>query len=656
MNRHKSGSRHVSVEIRQTAIPLILNYDLLHKRDFRDSFLSTLGKSKGPHAGRITRGTWEIILCLCELHLTETPSVITDICAIMPLSDTTVRRSLNTLAKQDIVRKRADEGDRRRQFIELTGPYLDVLNAYVDQCSNNFQSIIEHFDKRERDIALESLTESRQRFQDYATMSADWFWETDTDHRMREATGKNVSPVKRLKKHILGKTRAELASEYEDIRSKKWRDHYATLEARKPFQNFEYRMTRNNKEAWVSVNGIPLFDAKGEFNGYRGTGIEITERKNAEEKIRQKEQHISLIADSIPALVAQVDRDRRYVYANSKYQEWLGLRSEDMIGRTVKEIVGEESYNMAKPSIDAVLEGKKVSTEVLLKTKDNKTRHVRANFVPDISEDGIVNGYFVLTDDITHFKEMEERNRKARERAEYENKKKTAFLANVSHDLRTPLNAILGFSELMMEHTFGPLGNQRYDEYVQDIRDCGNLVLNMIDDILDLSKIEAGKFILHEEFVNIHKVVNTSVRMLYHQAENKKIRLINACKEELPKIRGDERAITQTINNLLSNAIKFTPQDGEVEVNAWKCRKNGVSIQVTDTGIGMTADDIKKALNPFEQVNTQRYSKDRGTGLVLSLSRRFIEMHNGRLTVESLVGEGTTVTVSIPNERIVSVD
>ena len=249
--------------------------------------------------------------------------------------------------------------------------------------------------------------------------------------------------------------------------------------------------------------------------------------------------------------------------------------------------------------------------------------------------------------------EVEERKR-AENVAMKATQAKSEFLANMSHDLRTPLNAILGFSEIMTENTFGPLGNPIYEEYAIDIRESGQLLVSLINDVLDLSKIEAGKYELVEENINIEPLIEGSFKMLRKQAADKNLHLVNASKPDLCLLRGDRRACTQIFNNLLSNAIKFTPANGNVTMSAGKNENNEIYIEVVDTGIGMSEDDIANAMVPFKQINSQHSRELVGTGLGLYLCKQLMDMHQGEVFIESAVEEGTTVTIRFPQERTVS--
>ena len=241
----------------------------------------------------------------------------------------------------------------------------------------------------------------------------------------------------------------------------------------------------------------------------------------------------------------------------------------------------------------------------------------------------------------------------ARITAEEADRAKSEFLAAMSHELRTPLNAILGFSEIIKEETLGPVGNPRYRDYAKDIHGSGRHLLSLINDILDLSKIESGAEVLHEEDVSVPDIANAALRLVRQRAEKAGVEFKLDLGDELPLLRTDERMVKQILLNLLSNAIKFTPRGGKVTVKIWSRAESGYVFQVTDTGIGIAVQDIPKALAPFQQIDSGLNRKHDGTGLGLPLTKSLVEMHGGSLDLQSMVGVGTTVTVRFPAERIV---
>jgi signal transduction histidine kinase len=246
---------------------------------------------------------------------------------------------------------------------------------------------------------------------------------------------------------------------------------------------------------------------------------------------------------------------------------------------------------------------------------------------------------------------MSEQLRTALAAASEANKAKSAFLATMSHELRTPLNAIIGFSDLMLTQTMGPLGSPRYREYVGDIHRSGLQLLNLIDDLLDLSRIDAGKAHLVEESVSLRHVITEACRMVAHQAKQSHVNVLTEVPSDLPLVLGDKRCIMQIILNLLSNAIKFTHADGTVSILVEQ-KAGELLLKVSDTGIGIAAEDLPKVLERFGQVDSMLSRKHKGTGIGLSLVKELIELHGGSINIESKVDVGTIVTVAFSRERV----
>jgi signal transduction histidine kinase len=240
-----------------------------------------------------------------------------------------------------------------------------------------------------------------------------------------------------------------------------------------------------------------------------------------------------------------------------------------------------------------------------------------------------------------------------RNEAERANRTKSEFLANMSHELRSPLNAVIGFAEIMKDELFGSLGSAQYREYALDIWNSGRHLLDVINDILDLSKIEAGKADLIESEFDLGGTVAACVRLIAGRAQQAEISVRSTVASEGIVLWGDERKIKQVLINLLTNAIKFTKPGGRVRI-AVADREAGLDIRISDTGIGMAAADIPVALAAFGQVDSSLARKHEGTGLGLPLSKAMVEMHGGMLSIESEVGIGTTVAIHVPASRIVS--
>jgi two-component system cell cycle sensor histidine kinase PleC len=237
----------------------------------------------------------------------------------------------------------------------------------------------------------------------------------------------------------------------------------------------------------------------------------------------------------------------------------------------------------------------------------------------------------------------------ARSSAEADSKSKSQFLANVTHELRTPLNAIIGFSEIISSEAMGPINNEQYKEFIKDIHTSGVHLLSLINDILDFSKAEANKLDVILEDLDLTKIATICLRMVSTRAEEAKVKL----KEELPAehilVKLDSKRVKQVILNLLSNAVKFTAENGDVTLKIGKnIELKEVLIQVRDTGIGMAPQDLARALAPFGQIDSKLSRKREGTGLGLPLTKKLVELMQGKFDIKSEVGIGTTVTLTFP--------
>jgi signal transduction histidine kinase len=263
-------------------------------------------------------------------------------------------------------------------------------------------------------------------------------------------------------------------------------------------------------------------------------------------------------------------------------------------------------------------------------------------------EGGIVSLYL----DITDRKRAEDELRQAKEAAESANQSKSQFLANMSHELRTPLNAVLGFSEVMMSEIMGPLGDRRYHEYAKDIHDAGSHLLDIIDDILDMSKIEAGHFDLDAQWIDVADLVGETLRLIGARAREGGLTIVREIEPNLPPLYADLRSVKQILLNLLGNAVKFTPSGGKVRVAARLLPSRGLALSVSDTGLGIAAQDIPQALKPFGQIERALSRRHGGVGLGLPLSKHLAELHDGTLEIASEPGKGTNVSVYFPPARV----
>ncbi len=639
-----------------------------------------------------------------------------------------------------------------------------------------------YIDVTERKAAAARLAASEARFRDFAESASDWLWEQDADLRFTFVSHGGLEPFGLNAADFIGKSRQETGLEPSD--GGDWQAHQADLAARRPFRDFKVAHRGfSDKTFWVTLSGWPIFDAKGVFKGYRGTGRDITAGVEAEERLGLAQRRLSAAVANLTDGIAIFDCDDRLVLCNEAFRQsvrpidhlcvpgvtfeellrqsvahgrfaeidvnpeefiarrlaqhkdvhsnyerrlangsWLLVREQrlpdggsalvvtDITGVKRREAELGRKSELLQATLENMGEGIGVydrnmrliawndrlvelleppdglvhvgmSFEALLRYQaesvepgDDEVKEVIRQLVDSArAADGSRHGswrrngrhielrcnpmpeggFVTLYSDTTERVRAEIALRDAKESAELANRTKTEFLANMSHELRTPLNAIIGFSELIHRQTFGPLGSDRYGEYAQDILDSGRHLLKLINDILDVSKMEAGKVELDESEVRIEQVIRSSARLVSGRAQEAKVRLSLPRSPNLPPLRADERRLKQVLLNLLSNAIKFTPPGGQVSVEANPSNRSGFTIKVSDTGIGIHPADIAKVLSPFGQVDSNLSRRYDGTGLGLPLSKALVELHGGRLSIDSKVGVGTTVTVTLPAERII---
>ncbi|MCI3181145.1 ATPase [Caulobacter sp. CCUG 60055] len=430
---------------------------------------------------------------------------------------------------------------------------------------------------------------------------------------------------------------------------------------------------RNGRSAWIDARG-QAFDtdpASGDYGRIVGVALDVTEERIAQARAQAAETRLRDAIDSTSEAFVLWDRAGRLLMCNRNYREFFSIEPRVLKPGTPRDSVISIAALAVKQELPAP-DGRPGVREAEL----NDGRWVQ------ISERRTAEGGLVMTAaDITAIKNQEEARRLNEEalqravdslessqaqlaelarkyesekiRAEGANKAKSEFLANMSHELRTPLNAINGFSEIMVHEMFGPLGDDRYKEYSRDILSSGQHLLALINDILDMSKIEAGKMNLKLEPLHLDEVVEDTVRLMRNRAETAGLRLIVDL-PPLPLIEADYRALKQVLLNLLSNALKFTPRGGRVTISASTepaASGEQMRISVADTGIGIAKEDLKRLARPFEQIENQHAKTQQGTGLGLALTKSLVEMHDGRLTLESEPGVGTTVSVILPVRR-----
>ncbi len=436
-----------------------------------------------------------------------------------------------------------------------------------------------------------------------------------------------------------------------------------------------FRMKHQNGEwIWVRARVEVVHSAKGEAH-LIGIAIDITEQQRLKSESHRHDTRLRDAIENLSEAFVLWDEDKRLVMCNSKYQQLHGLNKDEAV-------LGMD-YDVVMDASKAVEAAKKVIAHKNLK-EGGRTMEVQLDDGRwlQINERRTKDGGFVsVGTDITKIKQHERklveseqrlmatvadlRNSRQefkeqankleelaqnyaveKDRAEAANQAKSQFLANISHELRTPLNAIIGFSEILNQRMFGPLGSEKYVEYSRDIYESGSYLLGVINDILDMSKIEAGQLALEYEIFDIGTIVEETLRIISHQSKDRKIEIEEDFSKDL-MLEADRRATKQILLNVMSNAMKFSRDGGNIAVSASK-KANSIVVRIKDNGIGISKTDLNKLCQPFEQVQNQFTKSHKGSGLGLAISRSLAEMHGGSLEIKSKVNVGTTVILKIP--------
>lgn len=401
--------------------------------------------------------------------------------------------------------------------------------------------------------------------------------------------------------------------------------------ARRSEERFSLVMTGPNEGIWEwdpGTKALRLSTRLMSILGFEGGTLYTTSHEWLK-LVHPEDRHAyqRALIDHLKGKTPHFESQYRVKDANGDYRWCLarGLAQFDDQGRAWRMVGSIGDVTLLRQSLDAL---EKAHGE-LEKRVEDRTRDLRR--------------------EIAERQRIENELLNAKEQAEIASRAKSEFLANMSHELRTPLNAIIGFSEMISSALLGPLGNDKYREYGQIIHESGGHLLELINDILDLSKIEAGKMDLHLEPVPLKALISGCMALVADQAKRATLMIYQDVPEDLPLVLADSLRLRQVMLNLLSNAVKFTPGGGAVGVVARLAPgQKAVGIEVRDSGIGMSKEGMERAMQPFGQVDSHLARKYQGTGLGLPLARRLMELHGGSLTLKSIPGRGTTVQLGLP--------
>ncbi|MCK5295745.1 MAG: hypothetical protein KAJ75_02535 [Alphaproteobacteria bacterium] len=556
-----------------------------------------------------------------------------------------------------------------------------------------------------------SCAKTQERMDDFSHLISDGVWETDCFLKLTYVSNKMLEMLGFHLEEMIGQCLTDFGSFvfWNDSDITKWHS---------PHNNKQFKfINKKGKERTFLINSLPVYNQKTNvFEGVRGSIRTLSAKpskdmQKAETEFKETEKRLNYRIDIINALHFSEGlflKKRDWLQAIKPVIERIGVTlniSRIHVYKNSSDNIDEKQHayeccSWLAPNIQPHCHGKKIFTyeelgfelwekhfingEILagnvsdfplLGKETLKQRNIKSLIVVpvfarkhwwgvisfDVSENrkwnNIEKNSILSVADIFGVSIARANSEKelavARDEAEQANKSKSTFLAAMSHELRTPLNAVIGFSELMMNEIFGPLGAHQYKEYVEDIRNSGTYLLSMINDVLDLSKVEAGRMELQEETFHLEEVIESSVSIFKKAIKAHDLKIDIKLQKNLPMLYGDRRKVKQILLNLLSNAIKFTKKGG-ITICCNTTKNGMLQLLVSDTGIGIAADERNKVFEPFRQVENVMTREHRGTGLGIPLTKKFVQLHGGLFKLDSEQGKGTTITISFPENRVVS--
>lgn len=401
-------------------------------------------------------------------------------------------------------------------------------------------------------------------------------------------------------------------------------------------------------------HGFPELDDNNEIRSVVGIMDDVTEDLNTELALKRTDEQYQLIAEHAYDMFARHTPEGVLTFVSPAVRKVMGAEPEDVVGHNIIEMMHRDDRTTARAKLEALNTGAdSVRISFRLPNLQGDFIWLESTVHPINDENtGEMVEAIAITRDISERKEYEQQLLDAREKAETANRTKSTFLANMSHELRTPLNAVIGFSEILKRKMYGPLGDEVYDEYANLIHESGTHLLDLINDILDMSKVEAGKMEIKPEPIDIVDIVETCMRFVEakSEAKNQQVRLNVLTPHHNNAAYADIRATKQILINLLSNAVKFTGDGGSISVDI-QAVAEGLEVMVSDNGVGIDPADIPRLLRPFEQIADKSSQAEEGSGLGLALTKSFSELQGGTFRLESKKGQGTRAIVTLPSAQ-----
>lgn len=508
------------------------------------------------------------------------------------------------------------------------------------------------FDIHERKQLAEALEQSEGHFRFVANKVPAMLWITDEHH---QCTYLNQTWL-----DFTGQTFEEgmgfgwLDKTHPDDRQRAEEVFTEAAKRQEPF-TLDYRLQHaDGTYGWATDSGAPLFDASGRLHGYIGYVVDITERKKAEDSLKESEERFRRLADESPAFIFLADENINVSFLNKTWLNFTGLSFDEAKGRGWQTVTHPDDYESTiRIYLDAVKARTPYALELRQKGIDGVYRWILWKGVPRYGMNGEFSGFMGLGLDIHDRKLAEKglqqslmREQQAKEEAEAANRKKSEFLALMSHELRTPLNAILGYSRMMEMGMAGPVTDKQ-TQYLGNVGYSGQHLLTIINDLLDVSKIEAGRMKIVPEWMEVEPILAEIHSMMIELAESKHVQLSIQHDPHIGKIQADPARFRQILVNLINNAIKFNKDGGSVDVELHR-QEDWLLVSVRDTGIGIPKDKLPQLFSKFYQVDNSGARMHEGTGLGLALTKDLIELHGGKISIESEENTGSTFTFRIP--------
>ncbi|SDF65628.1 ATP-binding protein [Thalassobaculum litoreum] len=499
-----------------------------------------------------------------------------------------------------------------------------------------------------REAVANRLRYSEARFRDYAEASSDWFWETDAEHRMVWMSRAVEHTSHASAQWHMGKRRIDMCARELMSDPNSVQEHQKTLEQHLPFSDFEYPRRSPSGIRWIRTSGVPIFDADGTFTGYRGSARDITDFVDAKERLRDA-------TDAIPGGFMLFNEADELIYQNAPSQQPTGHGFVERLGDTFETIVRRVVER-------GFIEEAREDPEGWIRWRMN--RHMAANSTTQVHINGRAiemvermtsdGGRVLLRFDVTDREMAYEEIRQARDAADAANKAKSDFLASMSHELRTPLNAIIGFGEILQRAKARALSSEQVTEYSGYIVSSGQLLLGLVNDVLDLSSVEAGRMKVSLESLDVRQMIERAVESVRPLADHRSIELQVEIPPHVGNVRADSQRSVQVLLNLLSNAIKYNKPNGFVQVHVEQ-DDDQTTILVTDSGPGISAHKAARLFAPFERLGAE-FGNIEGTGIGLALSKKLVTAMSGQIGYLPAEPAGSTFWLSLPRCHEIEID